>query len=88
VLTIVGGGIVYAAEEFSQLAPPALPVSPSWSPVKECGGYAKGQREGVGASQRSSCSHITASACDSVKSHLQVFGDLGLWELGCDCFAF
>ena len=30
----------------------------------------------------------TASACDSVKSHLQVLGDLGLWELGCDCFAF
>src|SRR6201989_874769 len=38
VLTIVGGKIVYATEEFSKLAPPALPVSPSWSPVKAYGG--------------------------------------------------
>src|SRR5260370_10531641 len=34
VLTIVGGKVVYATEGFSKLAPTALPVSPSWSPVK------------------------------------------------------
>src|SRR6266513_1290708 len=50
VLTIVGGKVVYATEEFSKLAPPALPVSPSWSPVKEFGGYAKDQPEVVGVS--------------------------------------
>jgi hypothetical protein len=88
VLTIVGGKIVYAAEEFSKLAPPALPVSPSWSPVKEYGGYATGQREVVGASHSASCSHIENSAARGAKSHLQVLGDLGLWGLGCDCFAF
>jgi predicted amidohydrolase YtcJ len=88
VLTIVGGKIVYATEEFSKLAPPALPVSPSWSPVKEYGGYAKGQPELVGASHSASCSHIESTARGRAKSHLQVFGDLGLWELGCDCFAF
>ena len=88
VLTIVGGKIVYATEEFSKLAPPALPVSPSWSPVKEYGGYAKGQREVVGASRSASCSHIETSAPSRAKSHLQVLGDLGLWGLGCDCFAF
>ena len=88
VLTIVGGKIVYATEEFSKLAPPALPVSPSWSPVKEYGGYAKGQREVVGASHSASCSHIETSAPGRAKSHLQVLGDLGLWGLGCDCFAF
>jgi hypothetical protein len=88
VLTIVGGKIVYATEEFSKLAPPALPVSPSWSPVKEYGGYARGQREGVGASHSASCSHIETSATGRTKSHLQVLGDHGLWELGCDCFAF
>jgi predicted amidohydrolase YtcJ len=86
VLTIVGGKIVYATEEFSKLAPPALPVSPSWSPVKEYGGYAKGQREVVGRS--ASCSHIEPSAPSLAKSHLQVLSDLGLWGLGCDCFAF
>src|SRR2546427_12651400 len=49
-LTIVGGKVVYATEEFLKLAPPALPVSPSWSPVKEYAGYERGQRESVGAS--------------------------------------
>src|SRR5258705_9897684 len=47
VLTIVGGKIVYATAEFSRLAPPELPVSPSWSPVRSYGGYAK---QPVGAS--------------------------------------
>jgi predicted amidohydrolase YtcJ len=88
VLTIVGGKIVYAAEEFSKLAPPALPVSPSWSPVKEYGGYARGQRESVGAFHSASCSHIETSGPGRNKSHLQVLGDVGLWGLGCDCFAF
>jgi predicted amidohydrolase YtcJ len=88
VLTIVGGKIVYATEEFSKLAPPALPVSPSWSPVKEYGGYARGQREVVGASHSASCSHIENSAPGRAKSHLQVLDDFGLWGLGCDCFAF
>ena len=83
VLTIVGGKIVYAAEEFSKLAPPALPVSPSWSPVKEYGGYAKGQPEVVGVSHRASSSDVGRA-----NSHLQVLGDLGFWGLGCDCFAF
>jgi predicted amidohydrolase YtcJ len=88
VLTIVGGKVVYATEEFSKLAPPALPVSPSWSPVKEYGGYARGQREAVGASHSATCSHIGSSGTRPAKSHLQVLGDLGLWGLGCDCFAF
>src|SRR5947208_8888293 len=88
VLTIVGGKVVYATEEFSKLAPPALPVSPSWSPVKEYGGYAKDQPEVVGVSHRASSSHIETSAAGRAKSHLEVLGDLGLWRLGCDCFAF
>jgi hypothetical protein len=88
VLTIMGGKVVYATEEFSKLAPPALPVSPSWSPVKEYGGYAKGQPELVGAPYSASCSHVETSAPDRAKSHVQVLGDLGLWGLGCDCFAF
>src|SRR5207244_6208746 len=39
VLTMVGGKIVYARAEFSKLAPPALPVSPAWSPTRHYGGY-------------------------------------------------
>lgn len=84
-LTVVGGKVVYAAGEFSRLAPPALPVSPDWSPVKEYGGYSKASREPVGA-------YHSFSAVDSASkpknTHLSVLGDLGFWQLGCDCFAF
>ncbi len=79
VLTIVGGKIVYAAAEFSKLAPPTLQVSPDWSPVKQYGGYAKPSDQALGASHSAVCEKSW---------HLPVLGDLGLWELGCDCFSF
>jgi hypothetical protein len=88
VLTIVGGKVVYATEEFSKLAPPALPASPSWSPVNAYGGYTKAEPEPVGASQRSSCSHLETSGHGRGGSHLKILDDLGVWGLGCDCFAF
>src|SRR5271170_6269476 len=88
VLTVVGGKVVYATEEFSKLAPPALPVSPGWSPVKEYGGYAKQSSQQVGTSHSACCSHVEASADGWTRSHLQVLGEFGLWGLGCDCFAF
>jgi hypothetical protein len=40
---------VYGAEEFSELAPPAPPVLPEWSPVAAFGGYAKPSRVPVTA---------------------------------------
>jgi hypothetical protein len=88
VLTIVGGKIVYANDEFSKLAPPPLPVSPDWSPVKEYGGYAKSQNESLGLSHSAACSHVEALSNDRARPHLQVLGELGQWGLGCDCFAF
>ncbi len=39
VLTIVGGQVVYAADNFKDLAPQTLPINPSWSPVAIFGGY-------------------------------------------------
>ncbi len=83
VLTMVDGKIVYATAEFSRLAPPDLPVSPGWSPVRTYGGYAKTSNEPVDASHSSACSQVEKSG-----HHLQVLGDFGLWGLGCDCFAF
>ena len=88
VLTIVGGKVVYASEEFSKLAPPALPVSPDWSPVKSYGGYAKGSKRSIGASHSAACSHATGESRGEKSWHLPVLGEFGLWELGCDCFAF
>ena len=40
VLTLVGGRVVFAAQEFAALAPPLPPVSPGWSPVVRFGGGA------------------------------------------------
>ena len=39
ILTVVGGQIVHADEDFKPLAPPPLPISPDWSPVRRFGGY-------------------------------------------------
>jgi predicted amidohydrolase YtcJ len=39
VLTVLGGTVVHALEEFADLAPPPLPVMPDWSPARHFGGY-------------------------------------------------
>jgi predicted amidohydrolase YtcJ len=83
VLTILGGEVVYATGDFSNLAPPPLPVSPDWSPVKEYGGYLRPSAETVAMSRSQA-----AFSLERKHRHLSVLGDLGLWHLGCDCFAF
>ena len=77
VLTIVGGKVVYATEEFSKLSPPDLPVSPDWSPIKTYGGYAKAGRE----------PELPGAAAKG-HTHTYIQSDTGLWSMGCDCFAF
>ncbi|RTL49128.1 MAG: amidohydrolase [Rhodocyclaceae bacterium] len=79
VLTLVGGKVVYAAEEFRPLDPPALPVMPEWSPVARYGGY------GAPLLQR----HAGQQRSQPCTAHpLGHFGhrhdDLG----GCMCWAF
>jgi len=91
VLTMVGGKVVYAGAEFSKLAPAALPVSPDWSPVAAYGGYARP------AAHAASGGHVHAHASFNLSAvHAGVRAKTqqwrravsGLWELGCDCFAF
>jgi hypothetical protein len=65
VLTIVGGKVVYAAEEFRDLAPPLLPVLPEWSPVARFGGYS------FNACNRSRCGKSHASLYCPVQPHPQ-----------------
>ena len=86
VLTLVGGKVVYAAREFSKLAPPPLPASPDWSPVKYYGGYQQPQDARAGAPDRAARSAIEPNARQ--KAHRWVRGEADLWSLGCDCFAF
>ena len=85
VLTMVGGKVVYAAEEFASLSPPALPVSPDWSPVANFGGYAKA------ATARVAHDHfcVEHSFAESLRKRARTWveGRSGLWALGCDCFA-
>jgi predicted amidohydrolase YtcJ len=88
VLTVVGGKVVYATAEFSKLAPPALPVSPDWSPVKQYGGYAKPPNQALGACHSTSSAHLPSHPECEKRWHVPVLGDSGLWKLGCDCFAF
>src|ERR1700740_2205065 len=80
VLTVVGGKIVYATAEFSRLAPPALPVSPDWSPVKQYCGLSKHPSASAGANLHS------AKAVRQSPSHF--WHPRHLWDFGCDCFAF
>src|SRR5450755_3700115 len=39
VLTVVGGKVVHATDEFAPHAPLPIPVLPEWSPAKYFGGY-------------------------------------------------
>ncbi len=80
VLTILGGKVVYGAEEFGNLAPPPLPVSPDWSPVGSYGGYHH-------QAAAHAAVHMDSSA---VHAHRQVWlpKERRLWGIGCDCFAF
>lgn len=83
VLTVVNGDVVYAAEEFSDLAPPPLPIALDWAPTAHYGGYFDSKDKPSGR-MRVHCSghgHQCATPAN---------GRMGesLWGLGCDCFAF
>ena len=79
VLTLVGGKVVYAAEEFGSLAPSGLPVSPDWSPVGPYGGCHSGTAASAAIHKRSAC-----------HPHRKVWlpKESRFWGIGCDCFAF
>lgn len=89
VLTIVNGKVVYAAGEFERFGPPPLPVSPDWSPVKHYGGYARAvELRGASAKRQAHNSLHDHMHAAGAKAHTWVLGEAGLWNLGCDCFAF
>jgi len=70
-LTIVGGKVVHASNEFAALAPPPLPVSPSWAPVTRSAGR-RAEVPSAGRSQRTT--EVT-----------QAYGP-GLFRCGCFAF--
>jgi hypothetical protein len=78
VLTILGGKVVYGAEEFGDLAPPAPPVLPEWSPVG---------RYGVPPTSSSATPVAQARACGCGPANPWTKAQ-GVWDSGCGCFAF
>lgn len=91
VLTVVGGEVVYASEEFSKLSPPSVPVMPDWSPVVNVPGHwrpnaplAAQVHQCVGACSVHAHSHERARLSKVPVSDFQ-----GFWgAFGCSCFAF
>ncbi|ASU37777.1 amidohydrolase [Herbaspirillum sp. meg3] len=95
VMTIVGGKVVYADEEFSSHGPAPIPVLPDWSPVSLVPGHyrpvakAKAKAAALPHACAGSCgvhghSHDTARG-----SSVPVSNYAGFWgALGCSCFAF
>ncbi|VVD31980.1 amidohydrolase [Paraburkholderia dioscoreae] len=90
-MTVVGGKVVYADDEFAPLAPPDLPVSPSWSPVAEFGGYSRYKPTAV------ACVDGCLNLCGvhahahgwAWRKNVPVGDSNGFWgALGCSCFAF
>ncbi len=77
VLTVLGGKIVYGAEEFLRSCPPLPPISNDWSPVKHFGGYHNAK-----SGHLVTTTHRCASQSQS--------REFSLWGggTGCDCFAF
>jgi predicted amidohydrolase YtcJ len=80
VLTIVGGNIVHATDDFAQHAPPPIPVLPEWSPVKVFGGY--GAPLDVRKAARAGVQQLFTAAESARNRYAGFFGS------GCDCFAF
>jgi len=90
VLTVVGGKIVYANDEFKEHAPPALPVSPDWSPVKSFGGYQnKGKTDKSATVQHrahADCGHahgILRNIGKTARENFDIFGKG--WGFSCGC---
>ena len=100
VLTIVGGKVVHATDEFAPHAPPPIPVLPEWSPVKVFGGYGapldvrKAARAGVPIQQHQhsaechqhGCRHAWLQLFTAAEAAGNRYADF--FGLGCDCFAF
>lgn len=56
VLTVLGGDIVHASDEFSAMNPPLPPVSPDWAPIKYYGTYAGNKIIVTDTMQHTTCS--------------------------------
>lgn len=98
VLTIVGGKVVHAKDDFSDLAPPPIPILPDWSPLHLYKGYDRDARDAGGFGTEAPAGvHGCVGSC-AVHGHaygqarlssVPVTDYSNFWgALGCSCFAF
>jgi len=95
VLTVVGGRVVFAADEFERLAPPPLRISPDWAPTARLALEHRKERAALFSGKRASAdsARCCASAC-TVHGHdhphsAPASDPRAFWGvLGCSCFAF
>lgn len=91
VLTVVGGKIVYAAEDFEKLGPASVPVLPDWSPVVKVPGHWRPNSPLQAQVHQCSgpCAVHTHSHEKARMSNAPVSDFAGFWgAFGCSCFAF
>jgi len=99
VMTVVGGKVVYADEEFSSHGPAPIPVLPDWSPVSLVPGHYRpvAKAKAKAKAKTSALPHACAGSCgvhghshDTARgSSVPVSNYAGFWgALGCSCFAF
>jgi predicted amidohydrolase YtcJ len=77
-LTVVGGRVVWGAGPFADLAPPAPPVSPSWSPVATVPGYWSGPAP----------ARAVPPARHDHRAERRALDGRSSWGDSCGCFAF
>ncbi|TQV86789.1 amidohydrolase [Exilibacterium tricleocarpae] len=86
VLTLVDGRIVYAADDYSSLSPPPLPVSPDWSPAGLRGGT---YRQTDAQAHRTDLHHACALHSHRSGAPARPTAADAFWGAhGCSCFVF
>jgi len=97
VMTIVDGKVVYAAGQFTPLAPPSIPVVPDWSPVVNVPGHYRSAPPAAAKVGAVVQMHQCCGSCGvhghqhdiARQSGIPVSDDRAFWgALGCSCFAF
>jgi predicted amidohydrolase YtcJ len=81
-LTVVGGTVVYANDDFRHLAPPPLPVALDWAPTRHYGGYHAPRNAVAARAVHGQCTQLRRNTPSRERS------GHAIWGVGCDCYVF